>query len=216
MKIRTRHKLFKAIIAVAVVVFLFSLFDMFARDAEFQNYVLLAYIVLAILALILYIGHKPDLTEEEPIVAEELDATPAGMEPSLALPIAEEEAAIEVTELTKPRAYASGPIQGPHAFRCPFCSQVFGLEATHLRRQNDFRIDCPYCANNIRIPRAPKIAPGNLKGVNRAKEDDRVLFTCTNCGEVLRFTAPESRLERSLNVRSCPNCRSGSVQLASA
>jgi uncharacterized Zn-finger protein len=214
-RIRTRYKLFRAIIVVAIIVFLVSLYDMFGRDAEWQRYILLAYLVLAVLALILYIGHKPVLTEE-PIVSEELVATPEGGEPQVPLPVPEEEAVVEVSEVAKPRAYAAGPVQGPHAFRCPYCSQVFGLEATHLRRSNDFRMDCPYCANNIRIPRAPKVAPGDLKRVKRAKHADRVLFTCGSCGEVLRFTAPQSRLERALSVRSCPNCRSPSVVLAAA
>lgn len=214
MRIRTRHKLFKIIIAVAIIVFLVSLYDMFLNEAEWQIYILLTYLVLAFFALVLYIGHKPDLNVEEPIITEQIAARGIDEAPP-PVPQVEEEA-IEVTEVPKPRAYAAGPVQGPHAFRCPFCSQVFGLEATHLRRSNDFRIACPYCANNIRIPRAPKVAAGDVGVVRHARESEQVLFTCTTCGEVLRFTAPRSRLERALHVNTCPNCRSPTVLLATA
>jgi len=145
-------------------------------------------------------------------VAVPVAAAEAAPEP---VPMLAEEA-VELEEVPKRRPLVAADVQGPQAFRCPFCSQVFGLEATHLDRSNDFRMNCPYCANNIRVPRAPKVAAGDLQGVKDARLEDRVLYACSNCGEVLRFTAPGSRLERALSVSTCPNCRSPSLVLAAA
>lgn len=205
MRIRTRYKLFKAIMVAAVLVFALTLYDMFANEAGWQAPLLIAYVLLIALGLLLYVGYKPTLVEPGPLgepVAEPVTGA-----------VAEEEAVVELAEVPKRRAVGVR-VEGPHAFRCPFCSQVFALEATHLDRTSDFRMNCPYCANNIRVPRRPKVAPGDLRPLAHAPTSERVLFTCNNCGEVLRFTAPDSRLERALTVSTCPNCRSPSVALA--
>jgi transcription elongation factor Elf1 len=214
-RIRTRHKLFRAIIGVAVLVFLASLFDMFLNDAAWMTYVLATYLVLAVLALVLYLGHKPVLPDEEPVPEGAVEPMPVP-DPLAAEAAAQEEAVVEIEEVPKRRPIGGVHVEGPHYFRCPFCSHAFALEATHLRRTHDFRMNCPYCANSIRVPRKPKVAPGNVRPLHHAAPGERVLFACTNCGEVLRFTAPQSRLERALSVTTCPQCRSPTLALATA
>lgn len=210
MRIRTRYTLFKGLMALGVLVFAASLYDMFANEADWQFYILAAYALLIVLALVLYIGHKPKI--EEDILTEQLPA-----DAPQALPVEEEIAAAEIVEIPKQRAYVPASSMGPgHHFRCPFCSNLFELAATHARRTKDFRMNCPYCANSIRVPARPKVAPGDLAAFRSAAPDERVHYACRNCGEVLQFTAPGSRLERALRVATCPQCSSRQVTVAAA
>lgn len=210
MRIRTRHKLFKLLMLLAVLNFAFSLYDNYQLEQEFQVPVLLAYGVLAVLALLLYLGYKPDLSPEEPVITEEVVARPAEEEPAPEL-LEPETAyeAVEVEEVPKPKpATASGDLRGRHAFRCPFCSNTFALESTHAGRAKDFRMSCPFCANNIRIPHRPKVTKGDMRALSSAPPSERVLYACRNCGEVLRFTAPGSRLRQAFSIVTCPHCES--------
>lgn len=221
MRIRTRYKLFKIVILLAVVVFVVSLYDMFIAPSEqktdLQAYVLIAYAVLILVGLVLYIGRKPKLTQDEPIIAEELAAVPEGVEPEPLPTLEEQEEAVEIVEVPKPRqTVSSAGLGGPSTFRCPFCSNLFALEATHVHRDADVRMTCPYCTNRIRIPRRPKVARGKTKGLRHVAPSDQVLYACNNCGEVLRFSAPGSQMERALLVQTCPNCKSRQMTLATA
>jgi Zn finger protein HypA/HybF involved in hydrogenase expression len=192
-KIRTRYKLFKAIIVLAVVVFLVSLWDIFGNDSDLFEEIMLAYIVLGVLALILYIGHKPDL-DEEPVVL----ATPE--------PMPEQDVVAEVTPGLE--------VQGPHHFRCPFCSNVFALELTHLQKRHETRMDCPFCANTIRIPSRPKLAPGEPVAMDSISAAEQAVFVCSNCGEIIRYSAPGQRAEERARVHTCPHCGSDRVSSA--
>jgi len=196
LKIRTRYKLFKVIIALAVVTFLVSLWDIFGNKSDLFEEIMIAYIVLAVLALILYIGHKPDLDEEEPIVV----ATPE--------PMPDQDVVAEVTPAP------ALDIQGPHHFRCPFCSNIFALELTHLQKRHETRMDCPFCANTIRIPSRPKLAPGEPVAMESISSAEQAVFVCGNCGEVIRYSAPGQRPEDRARVHSCPHCGSDRVNPA--
>ena len=195
MKIRTRYTLFKVIIALAIVTFLVSLWDIFGNESQLFEEIMLAYIVLAVLALILYLGHKPDL-DEEPVVV----ATPE--------PVPDQDV---VAEVTPPRAL---DVQGPHNFRCPFCSNIFALELTHLQKQHETRMDCPFCANTIRIPARPKLAPGEPISMASISAAEQAVFVCSNCGEVMRYSAPGQRPEDRIRVHTCPHCGSDRVSPA--
>lgn len=208
MKIRTRHKLLKAIMVLAVLTFLVSLYDMFYNDASWEAILLITYVVLAFLALLLYIGFKPSLEKDEPIVTEELRAEPAGVDPLPApLPVDEPLVAEEIVEIPR-RHTTAGPLEGPHTFKCPFCSNTFALEASHIQRKADFRMNCPFCGNDVKIPQTPHLTRARGVDVRHARTSEKALYTCSSCGEVLRVTAPGSLLERFLNIRACPNCNS--------
>lgn len=196
MKIRTRYTLFKIIIALAVVIFLVSLWDIFVNESDLFEEIMLGYIVLAVAALILYLGHKPDLDEEEPIVLAEPEPMPAQD---------------VVAEIAPPQPL---DVKGPHNFRCPFCSNVFALELTHLQKRHETRMDCPFCANTIRIPSRPKLAAGNPVEMNSVSAAEQAVFVCGNCGEVLRYSAPGQRPEDRLRVHTCPHCGSDRVDPA--
>lgn len=226
-RIRTRYKLFKAIIAVAVIVFLATLYDMFFNDSAWRDGLLIGYVALGVVALLLYIGHKPDLDEPVavalPAVEPEPEPVPAIVEPPppvepppIETPIfAEPEPVAMIEEVPRSqRVVGAVDVQGPHNFRCPFCVSTFALEATHINRRSDFRMDCPYCGRSIRIPRDPRIAKGEPVHVEEAAPQDRGLYTCSTCGEVLRFTAPHKPDDRRYGVRTCPNCESPQVQAA--
>lgn len=221
MRIRTRYKFFKLFALLAIVVFGLSLYDVFMNDADWLIYILIAYGALLLFDLLFYLGRKPILEEGEPIVAEEIQATPEPVEgeeaPAPPPPAGEPVEAVEVVEVPKRRSVAvSHNVRGPHHFKCPYCTNLFALELTHLNQRADFRMTCPYCGNSIRIPRRPRVAPGDLGSLRSAAPRDRVLYTCSNCGEVIRFTAPQSRLNELLNVSTCPHCRSGRVSSATA
>ena len=119
-----------------------------------------------------------------------------------------------VIEIPKPRAQLTGAsMHGPHHYRCPFCSHVFSFEATHLKERKDVGAACPYCSNHLRIPARPHVVVGPIpRGALMAS--DRVAFACGNCGEVLRFTAPGSSIQRYLRLDACPHC--GSTRLSRA
>lgn len=208
MRIRTRYRVFRLVILVALLAFAFSLWDLLANDSGFFIPVMIAYAALFLLGLLLYLGHKPVL-DDTVMAAEFIEATPEGKP---AEPTPEPEEVIEVVELAKTRPHiASVNVSGPHHFKCPFCSHLFSMELTHLRGRKDFWMNCPYCANNIRIPRQPRLATGKLDAVSNAAPGEKALFTCTRCGEVLRFTAPGGRLDRFLHVQACPNCKHSPV-----
>lgn len=211
MRIRTRYTLFKAVAAVAILTFLFSLWDIFANHSNLFIPVVAAYLGLFVLAVLLYAGHKPVL-DEEGLETELVRAAPEGA-PAEAASIE----AIEVVEVPKSRPrLPSINVAGPHHFKCPFCSHLFSLELTHLRERHDFRINCPFCANNIRIPRQPRVTAQPLDELRAAAPSDRALFTCTHCGEVLRITAPGSQWDRLLHVQVCPRCQRTGVVPATA
>lgn len=193
MKIRTRHRLFKIIIAVAIVTFVLSLYDIFVNQSGWFIPVMAVYVVLAVAALVLYVGRKPQL--EETVVAAPDEETPQDL-------------AVETT----PRSEVS--VRGPHHFRCPFCSQVFALELTNLRKQHELKMDCPYCANTIRVPRSPKLVPGSLVPMEEIQPADQAVFACASCGENLRFSAPGTAPEPRVHVYTCPHCGSNQVQPA--
>lgn len=153
MKIRTRHRLFKIIIGVAIATFVLSLYDIFAHQSGWFIPVMAVYVLLAVAALILYIGRKPQLEEETVVAAPEAEAP--------------QDLAVETT----PRSQVA--VQGPHHFRCPFCSQVFALELTNLRKEHEMKMDCPYCANTIRVPRSPKFVPGSLVPMDDVRPTDQ-------------------------------------------
>lgn len=194
MRIRTRYTLFRSILAVAIAVFVLSLFDIFANASAWFVPVMIAYVALAVLALILYIGHKPDL-EAETVVAE----------PE---PVPDQTVVEEVTPAPQLN------VQGPHHFRCPFCANIFALELTHLRKEHDIRMDCPFCANNIRIPRRPRLSPGRPVRTELATPEEQAAFVCDNCGEQLRYTAPGRRAMDKARVHTCPHCGSERVDPA--
>lgn len=193
MRIRTRYKLFRIIIIVGIVVFLVSLYDIFANESQWFIYVMIGYAALAILALILYLGYKPKL-DEEPVAAEPAPPVEGDV----------------VTEVPPPEPRRLN-VQGPHHFRCPFCANVFALELTHLRKEHELRMDCPFCANTIRIPRRPKLSPGAPVRMDRITPDEQALFVCENCGEELRYSTPGQRAEARARVHTCPHCGSGRV-----
>lgn len=195
MKIRTRYKLFRIIIGIGIVVFLASLYDIFLNKSAWFIYVMIAYVVLAIFALILYLGYKPRL--DEPVVAEPAPVVPQDV----------------VTEVPPPEPRRLN-VQGPHHFRCPFCANVFALELTHLRKEHELRMDCPFCANTIRVPRRPKLSPGAPVRMDRISKDEQALFICENCGEELRYSAPGQRAEARARVHTCPHCGSQRVDPA--
>lgn len=192
MRIRTRYTLFKGIIALAVVTFLVSLYDIFARDSEWFFIVMAVYAVLALFALVLYIGHKPRLEGE-----------PTPVEP---VPVVPDQDVVAEVEPARPLA-----VEGPHHFRCPFCSNIFALELTHLQKKYELRMDCPFCANTIRIPARPKLAPGLPIQMDAVSPPEQAVFVCFNCGEMLRYSAPGQRAEDHARVRSCPHCGSDQV-----
>lgn len=218
MRIRTRHKLLKLLAGLAIVVFLASLWDMFLNDGELIIAVLGAYAVLLFLALLLYVGHKPTLDPREPIVAEELDARPvpvAGEPEEPAWPTEgedeEPEDVTQIEEVPKPRAHVGTlDVGSTNHFKCPFCSNVFGVAASH-RRRNDFRVNCPFCANSVRVPKRPKVTQGDLSEFSHASPSERRVFACAECGEQIQFTAPHGKPARSLHVMQCPNCKSRRV-----
>lgn len=193
MRIRTRYKLFRIIIGVGILVFVASLYDIFANKSEWFVYVMIGYAVLAVLALILYLGYKPDLTEA-PVVVEPEPLPPQDV----------------VTEVPPPEPRRLN-VQGPHHFRCPFCANVFALELTHLRKEHELRMDCPFCANTIRVPRTPKLSPGLPVRMDRITPPEQALFICENCGEELRYSAPGQRAEARARVHTCPHCGSARV-----
>src|SRR5688572_22246807 len=156
---------------------------------------MLGYIVLAVAALILYLGHKPDL-DEEPVVLAEPE------------PVPEQDVVAEVAPA------APLAVQGPHNFRCPFCSNVFALELTHLQKRHETRMDCPFCANTIRIPSRPKLSPGDPVAMASISAAEQAVFVCSNCGEVLRYSAPGQRAESRARVHTCPHCGSDRVDPA--
>lgn len=195
MKIRTRYTLFKIIIALAIVTFLVSLWDIFGNASDLFEEIMLAYIILAVAALILYLGHKPDLDEEPVVVAEPEPMPPQDV----------------VAEVAPPQPL---DVKGPHNFRCPFCSNVFALELTHLQKRHETRMDCPFCANTIRIPSRPKLAPGNPIEMGAISAAEQAVFVCANCGEVLRYSAPGQRAEDRVRVHTCPHCGSDRVDPA--
>lgn len=204
MRIRTRYKLFQAVGVLAVLAFFFSLFDIFGNQSDLFIPVMIGFLVLLAVDAVLYVGRKP-LLDEEGIETEIISATPEGNEP---VP----DDALEVVEVARSRPRLSNvQVAGPHHFRCPFCSNLFSVELTHLRGRSDFRMNCPYCSNTIRVPREPKVTAQSIDALVHAAPSDRAVFTCTHCGEVLRFTAPGSRIERFLHVQLCPNCRRSAV-----
>jgi DNA-directed RNA polymerase subunit RPC12/RpoP len=228
MRIRTRHKLFKLLILLAVVNYLVFLYDVLLNESEFFVYVMIGFLAILFFVLLLYIGVKPDLDDEpellETVTAEpeademedSLFAAPAEEEPPMAEPTPEPilEEAPEVVEIPKPHANVDAAnMRGPHHYRCPFCSHVFGVEATHLRNRRELRVSCPYCANHIRIPAKPKVVVGEVPR-GRVEDKDRVAYSCSNCGEVLRITAPQSSIRRRLIVQACSHC--GSTRLTRA
>jgi Zn finger protein HypA/HybF involved in hydrogenase expression len=194
LRIRTRYLLFKIILGVAIAVFVLSLVDIFGNKSGLFIPVMITYVVLAVLALILYIGHKPDLEAETVLAAPE--------------PVPDQTVVEEVT----PRPALN--VQGPHNFRCPFCANVFALELTHLRKEHDIRMDCPFCANTIRIPRRPRLSPGQAVRTDLATPEEQALFVCENCGEVLRYTAPGQQAVQNARVHTCPHCGSERVDPA--
>jgi DNA-directed RNA polymerase subunit RPC12/RpoP len=194
-KIRTRYLWFKGIIVAAIVTFAVSLFDIFGNDSEWFAPIMIAYIVLAVAALILYIGHKPDLDDGPAVVA-----TPQTM-PDQDV----------VTQLATPKHL---DVKGPHNFRCPFCSNIFALELTHLEKRHEIRMDCPFCANTIRIPSRPKLAPGTQIAMETIGPAEQAVFVCGNCGEVLRYSSPGHRAEEHARVHTCPHCGSDRVDPA--
>lgn len=210
MKIRTRYTLFKAIIVVAILVFLATLYDMFQNASEWIAIMFLLYAVLAVFALLLYIGWKPNLDEEEAVVSEVIRAEP---EPPAAVAVApppgHEEPlwADEIVEVPRRRTPWAN-LQGPHHFKCPLCANVFALEASHIQRKSDFRLNCPYCGNDVKIPHLPHMTRAKRADVAHARADEKGMYTCTSCGEIVRVTAPGSALERLLNIKACPNCSS--------
>lgn len=215
MRIRTRYKWFRILILAAILAFLFSLYDIFANDSHLFIPVMGAYLVLFVAGLLLYLGHKPIL-DEEGLQTEVVTARPEG-EPA-PTPPEEEEEAVEVVEVPKP-ARPRVPhlnVAGPHFFKCPFCSNLFAFEMTHLGGRKAFRMNCPYCANSIRIPRQPKVATQKVEGLWHPTPEAQALMTCTRCGEVLRITAPGSQWERLLHVQACPHCARTGVVPASA
>jgi Zn finger protein HypA/HybF involved in hydrogenase expression len=191
LRIRTRYKLFRIILVLSIITFILSLYDIFANASAWFIPVMIVYIVLAIFALILYIGHKPQLDEE-------ILAAPEPMPP--------QDVAAEVARGVN--------VQGPHHFRCPFCANIFALELTHLRKEHELRMDCPFCSNTIRIPRRPKLAAGQPVRLDLATPDEQALFTCENCGEVLRYTAPGQHPTDHVRVHTCPHCGSERVDPA--
>ena len=194
MRIRTRYKWFKILIALAIVTFIISLYDMFANQSDWFVYVMIVYLVLAIIALILYIGHKPTLEDEPTPVLAEPEPTPVPQD--------------VVEEVTPPMELQ---VQGPHHFRCPFCANIFALELTHLQKQHELRMDCPFCANTIRIPRRPKLAAGQPVEMSGIGPREQAIFACENCGEALRYSAPGQRAEERARVYTCPHCGSTRV-----
>ena len=203
MRIRTRYKLFKIIAALAVVVFVASLYDMFQNASEWFVPIMVAYVVLALGALLLYIGYKPDLDEEEGEPVLSGPVVVAAPEPIAAQDVVE--------EVPRPR---NVNVAGAHHFRCPFCSNVFALELTHLRKEHELRMDCPFCANTIRIPRNPKLSPGQAVDLTAIGPSEQALFVCEACGEFLRYTAPGQRAEDRARVHTCPHCGSERVDPA--
>lgn len=210
MRIRTRHRLFKVLVALAVIVFAGTLYDMFVNDSGWQIYFLLGYGVLLLAALLLYVGRKPVLPDD--LVSEVATAAPEPVAPA-GQPTEE---AAEVRPDPPRRALGHAAMGGPHHFACPFCSHRFGLQATHVRRLADFRLDCPYCGNSIRIPRRPRVTSAPLDDLEAAAPPDRVHFACERCGEVLRLTAPGARSDRPPTVSNCPHCQNATVVLAAA
>lgn len=194
MKIRTRYTLFKILLGLAVFTFLVSLWDIFGNQSDLFEEIMIGYVVLAVLALVLYIGHKPDL-DEEPVVL----AAPE--------PVPEQDV---VGEVGAPAL----DVKGPHHFRCPFCSNIFALELTHLQKRHETRMDCPFCANTIRIPARPKLSPGEPVAMGSVSAMEQAVFVCANCGEVLRYSAPGQRAEDRARVHTCPHCGSDRVDPA--
>lgn len=209
MRIRTRYTLFKAIGGLGVLVFLLSLYDMFANDAALQAIVLLSYAVLLLSALVLYVGYKPNLDTDEPLVSETIESQPDG-QPDAGPDVVVTESAAEATEVVEvpktTRVALRAPLRGTHHFRCPFCSNVFAFEASHLERGADFRMGCPYCVNRIRIPKTPKVGRANLKAFRTAAQSDQVSFACSSCDETVRITAPFAAQDRRAALPACPRC----------
>ncbi|HLE48122.1 MAG TPA: hypothetical protein VI818_07485 [Candidatus Thermoplasmatota archaeon] len=199
MRIRTRYTLFKVIAALAVLVFVASLYDMFQNASEWFIPIMVAYVVLALFALLLYLGYKPDLEEE---AAQAMVAAPEPISPQ------------DVVEEVAPPPTLDVKVSGAHHFRCPFCSNTFALELTHLRKVHELRMDCPFCSNTIRIPRNPKLSPGLPVDLSSPAPAEQALFVCENCGEFLRYTAPGQRAEDRARVHTCPHCGSEQVDPA--
>lgn len=216
MRIRTRHTLFKVLIALGVLTYLVFLYDILLNDSAWFVYVMGAFVVLILLTLLLYLGVKPDVEPGDIMAAETVEAEPEAdelpeteAEPQPQLPPPTPDEAVEVVEIPKQREHVDpSRIRGPHHYRCPFCSRVFSMEATHLDRRRDLRVSCPYCANHIRIPSAARIVVGDVPR-GWVPDSDQIAFHCQNCGEVMRFSAPASGIRRRLNVQTCPHCGSG-------
>ncbi len=214
MRIRTRHTLFKVLIAAAVLAYLAFLYDIILNDSAWFIYVMGAFVVLILLTLLLYIGVKPDVEPGDILAAETVEAEPEAEElpepePQVELPPPTPDEAVEVVEIPKPHAQVDpSRIRGPHHYRCPYCSHVFSMEATHLDRRRELRVSCPYCSNHIRIPAAARIVVGEVPH-GWVPDTDRMAYQCQNCGEVMRFSAPASGIKRRLNVQTCPHCGSG-------
>lgn len=220
MRIRTRHKLFKILITLAVLNYLLFLYDVLFNNSELFIWVMIGFVVLILLTLLLYIGVKPELEPGDVVARETVEAEPEAQEipempePQPALPPPTPDEAVQVVEIPKPHAQVDpSRIRGPHHYRCPFCSHVFSMEATHLQRRQELRITCPYCANHVRVPAAARIVVGEVPR-GWVPDTDRVAYQCQNCAEVLRFSAPASGIKRHLQIQTCPHC--GSSRLGRA
>jgi DNA-directed RNA polymerase subunit RPC12/RpoP len=229
-RIRTRHSLFKALIVVGVVTYLVFLYDILLNESAWFIYVMIAFLALIVLALVLYLGRKPDVAEEteaeyavealpEEPAEEAVEAEPVPWpgyeaEPAPA-PEPEPDETVEIVEeIPKPRTpVPATAIHGPHHYRCPFCSRVFSMEATHLTGRMELRLSCPFCRNRIRVPSQPRMVVGHVPSMP-ATQHEQAAFTCNECGEVLRFTAAASAIQRMLHVQNCPNC--GNARLSRA
>jgi transcription elongation factor Elf1 len=220
-RIRTRHKLLKLLIALAVVNYVVFLFDILFNASDLFIWVMLGFVVLIILTLLLYLGVKPTLEEGDIVAADEVLAEAEEPVPAFPpevpapdpLPPPTRDEVVEVVEIPRRRPEVSAAsMRGPHHYRCPFCSHVFSMEATHLKNRRDIRMSCPYCSNHVRIPPRARIVVGAIPR-GRVADKDRAAYRCAKCGEVRRVSAPASTARRMV-MQGCANCGSSRLDRA--
>ncbi len=181
--VQKRRTGYKTIIALGVLTLVVSIVDILLLDQVLFLPVIGLYVVLAVVAVILYFSRR---VKEETDEAEDQED--------------ESEVAIELRE-REGTSYDFGDVRRG-ALSCPSCRNVFQLGLEHFGQHKSVFFTCPECGEAARLPTGAKKP---IEADLPAKPVHDSWYHCDHCGEDWSV-GTFGHEGRTSHFEACPHC----------